>query len=288
MTSTEQLEREAELSRQQLLGTVEELRARLTPRQMVNQALDYVGQGDGADFARNFKNQIVANPLPATLMSAGLAWLMLAGKRSVPKAYSADFARRTMDDVADGGSDLAEGATGAVRDIAGKASSAAANVKDAATSTIDAAGQAYEDITSRATKGATAAADAARNLGENARFTSNAITNFCRDQPLVLAGLGVAIGAVLGALLPGTEAEDGLMGDAADEVKDDARQTAAETYEKAAAVATSAIDAAASEAASQGLIAEPPASPADHSAPLVPDHAGEEAPETPAHTLQRS
>ena len=278
MTSTEQLEREAEMSRQQLLGTVEELRARLTPRQMVNQVLDYVGDGDGAEFARNFKNQVVANPLPATLMSAGLAWLMLAGKRPARADYTADAAHRRMHDVRDEASDMVAGASEAGQSIAEGAGTATVSVKNAAASTLGAATEAYESIASRATKSATAAADTARNLGQNARATTRSVTDFCRDQPLVLAGLGIAIGAALGALLPGTEAEDSLMGEAADEVKDEMQQTATETYDKAAAVATSAIDAATNEAVNQGLIGEASPATADQSAPLVPDHPEDEAP----------
>ncbi len=229
MTSTEQLEREAEMSRQQLLGTVEELRARLTPRQMVNQVLDYVGDGDGAEFARNFKNQVVANPLPATLMSAGLAWLMLAGKRPARADYTADAAHRRMHDVRDEASDMVAGASEAGQSIAEGAGTAAVSVKNAAASTLGAATEAYEDIASRATKVLRRPQTLLATLVRTPRATTRSVTDFCRDQPLVLAGLGIAIGAALGALLPGTEAEDSLMGEAADEVKDEMQQTATET-----------------------------------------------------------
>jgi hypothetical protein len=103
------------------------------------------------------------------------------------------------------------------------------------------------------------------------------LTDFCRDQPLVLAGLGIAIGAALGALLPSTDAEDDLMGTAADEVKNEVRETASATYEKAAAVAETAFEAGAEEASRQGLVDLHDASPskADEAASLVPDDVDE-------------
>jgi hypothetical protein len=53
--------------------------------------------------------------------------------------------------------------------------------------------------------------------GEQARVTAEAgrgLVDLMKEQPLVLAGLGLALGAALGASLPATEAEDRLMGDA--------------------------------------------------------------------------
>jgi hypothetical protein len=50
--------------------------------------------------------------------------------------------------------------------------------------------------------------------------------DFCRDQPLVLAGIGLAVGAAIGAMLPRTEAEDQFMGDASDELKEQTKEFA--------------------------------------------------------------
>lgn len=292
MTSTEQLERETELCRQQLLGTMTELRTRLTPRQMVNHAIEYVSDGDGAEFARNLKTQIVANPLPTTLMGAGLAWLMLAG-RTKPAAsdssgtvssgaMSSGGMRGAVHDARDGAGEFADGAAEAGRGMMDAAGSAAAGIRDAAASAAEAAGGAYEGVADRAARGASAAADAARNLGQNARATSRSFADFCREQPLMLAGLGIAIGAALGALLPGTEMEDSVMGEAADDIRDEARQTANEAYEKAAAVADSALDAGVEEAGRQGFIDGGPSDAGDDAATLVPEHPEEPAPARPA------
>ncbi|MDF2997139.1 MAG: hypothetical protein K0R27_2776 [Xanthobacteraceae bacterium] len=279
MTSTEQLEREAELCRQQLLGTMSELRSRLTPRQMMDRAIDYVSDGDGAEFARNFKAQVVANPLPTTLMSAGLAWLMLAGKTKPARSDSSRAASRFRDGVAD----AADATAAAGQGTMDQARSAVASIKDAASSTVGAAGEAYEGLAGRASASATAAADAARNLGENAKTTGRVVADFCREQPLVVAGLGIAIGAALGALLPSTDVEDRVMGAASDDIKEEVRETATDTYERAAAVAGRAMDAATEEAAKQGFFEERQEPLPDDAATLVPEHSAEEQQDAPLH-----
>jgi hypothetical protein len=77
--------------------------------------------------------------------------------------------------------------------------------------------------------------------------------DFCRDQPLVLAGIGLAVGAAIGAMLPRTEAEDQFMGDASDELKEQTKEFAGEQLQKAKNVGERAYDSAQEEAERQGL-----------------------------------
>jgi hypothetical protein len=80
------------------------------------------------------------------------------------------------------------------------------------------------------------------------------ITRVLREQPLVLAGLGLAIGGLLGAILPTTEIEDKVMGDASDKMKDKIRDTASEAVDKGNAVVKEAWKEARQEASNQGLL----------------------------------
>jgi hypothetical protein len=66
--------------------------------------------------------------------------------------------------------------------------------------------------------------------------------DFCCDQPLVLAGLGVALGAAVGAAFPSTETEDQLMGESSDELKERTRAFAQQQYEKSRSTAEAALD----------------------------------------------
>jgi ElaB/YqjD/DUF883 family membrane-anchored ribosome-binding protein len=47
-----------------------------------------------------------------------------------------------------------------------------------------------------------------------------------RENPLALGAIGIAVGALLGAALPGTEPENRLMGEASDDLADKARAAA--------------------------------------------------------------
>jgi hypothetical protein len=62
-----------------------------------------------------------------------------------------------------------------------------------------------------------------------------------------LAGLGLAVGALIGALMPTSETEDRMMGEASDRVK----ERAAEQYETARKVGERAFGAAKDEAVKQ-------------------------------------
>ena len=81
MSRAEQLEREAEQTRSRLLGNLEELRASMTPGQVVDQLADYTKVNAG-DVARNLRDRAAQNPLPVVLIGAGIAWLMLGGRAS--------------------------------------------------------------------------------------------------------------------------------------------------------------------------------------------------------------
>jgi hypothetical protein len=78
--------------------------------------------------------------------------------------------------------------------------------------------------------------------------------DFVYEQPLVLVGLGVAIGAAIGAASPSTAAEHELMGEKSDAVKEKATDLAREQMQKGQAVAGQAWQSARQEAEKQGLV----------------------------------
>jgi hypothetical protein len=90
----------------------------------------------------------------------------------------------------------------------------------------------------------------ADRLGHRAR---DSVSGLLETEPLVLAALGLAVGAALGALLPRTETEDRYFGDTRDRLRDDAAAFAREKFEEGREVAQDVYRAAASEAEAQGL-----------------------------------
>lgn len=81
--TSEQIEREIEARRARIETRVDEISSRLSPGQLLDEAMRYTRQGPGADFTRNLGRSVVENPLPVALMGASLAWL--AVQSNMPK-----------------------------------------------------------------------------------------------------------------------------------------------------------------------------------------------------------
>lgn len=82
------------------------------------------------------------------------------------------------------------------------------------------------------------------------------------EEPLVLAGVGLAIGAAIGGTLPSTETENRAFGEASDQVKDNAAYFADEQYQKGKRVVAGAVGEAVQDAADRGWGAAHAAEPA--------------------------
>src|SRR5262249_22808584 len=75
--------------------------------------------------------------------------------------------------------------------------------------------------------------DSTAAFGRSVGDRSQDFMAFCKEQPLVLVGLGVALGAAIGATLPRSDTEDELMGETSDEIKDRMRQVTDKAKDKA-------------------------------------------------------
>ena len=69
------LEREVAEQRNRVEARIGEIKDRLSPGQLLDEALSYTKHG-GAHFASNLASQVSANPIPAALVGVGLAWLI--------------------------------------------------------------------------------------------------------------------------------------------------------------------------------------------------------------------
>jgi hypothetical protein len=81
-TQSDRLEHQARQMRAEMSVTMEELRARMTPGQVIDHLADFAREGPPAEFTRNLGREIIANPLPLTLIAIGIAWLMIGSSRS--------------------------------------------------------------------------------------------------------------------------------------------------------------------------------------------------------------
>lgn len=227
----EVLEQEADRARSRLEHTLEELGQRVSPGQMVDHAMRVIRE-NGGEFSSNLAAQVRNNPLPTVLALGGIVWLMASSRRPPPQPVEH---------------------AGTGRSIADRASSAAESVRGAAGSVQSRAHQAM----SAASGAASRVAQSARSAGEHARSgVQSAREGFgylSHEQPLVLGALAVAAGAVIGALLPATEAEDRWVGQASDDARNRLMEEGQRQAERARATTEAARE--------QPLVSPPPASP---------------------------
>ncbi|HHY49965.1 MAG TPA: DUF3618 domain-containing protein [Alphaproteobacteria bacterium] len=80
MNRSAELEREVEAQRSRVEQTLTEIQERLTPGQLMDEALRYTKDG-GAQLASNLGRAVAENPLPAALLAVSLAWLMAGPRR---------------------------------------------------------------------------------------------------------------------------------------------------------------------------------------------------------------
>ena len=75
---TEQLEHETELARAKLASSIDALRDKLTPEEIVQETIDYARDTRAGQFARNVSHDVQKNTLPVIGLFAGIAWVCMA------------------------------------------------------------------------------------------------------------------------------------------------------------------------------------------------------------------
>ncbi|MDB5594645.1 MAG: hypothetical protein JWM36_1606 [Hyphomicrobiales bacterium] len=128
------------------------------------------------------------------------------------------------------------------------------NMRETYSSTTDAVTARAADLRDLASEGVAGARDVMSDMtdraGEYSQRARSGLATLATEQPLVLGALGLLAGAALAAMLPRTQVEEEYMGSTAQRLRDEARHTAEETYQRAKSAASKAVDKAA-EVASQ-------------------------------------
>jgi hypothetical protein len=73
------IERELEQTRARMGGHLDELQAKLSPGQLIDEGIGYLRRSQGADFFHNLGESAAEKPLPLALVGIGLAWLVASG-----------------------------------------------------------------------------------------------------------------------------------------------------------------------------------------------------------------
>jgi hypothetical protein len=188
-----------------------------------------------------------------------------AASVSASVANAADATRRQTSDLLAGAAETAKQATAAAGDTAGGAVDAVRNVahsaRDVGAAAVTGAASSVRDTAAsmggRISDMGGGFADIAdrtrRQTGDMVRQSRETATSFISEQPLLCAAIGIAIGATLATMLPSTGAEDKLMGETSDAVKDAAQRTGSQAMESAKNVASKVLERAQTAAKEEGL-----------------------------------
>ncbi|HEY8572970.1 DUF3618 domain-containing protein [Phenylobacterium sp.] len=270
------IEAEVEASRSQLDRDVDALKSKMTPGQMFDEAARMMG-GTGQQVASKFAEQAKANPMPLAVMGLGLAWLMMSNNRQQTGGYGSYSGEvRSFAPGAEYGAEW----DGSAYDGASHSGSTGAGLKEKVQGVGDKAAGMLSDAKEKLAGGAHSVGDGGRNAMHHVGSAAGAVRQRAaqagqqaqqtfiqtlESEPLLIAGLGLIVGAAIGAAIPATAAENRVMGDARDKVMSKGKEVAQQGLQQASTVAQAAYGAAKSEVKSasgqDGDLSEPVDSP---------------------------
>jgi ElaB/YqjD/DUF883 family membrane-anchored ribosome-binding protein len=291
----EDIESDLEHTRRQIGRTIDAIQSRMTPGQMFQEFYD-LARGGPTDYVRNLGLAAKNNPVPLALVAVGLTWLATSGGRTPSYLRGSHVPRGSAAEQENGGGGLAAATRGVVQSAADYAgalgrtvSGAASKIGEQAGSIVERAGETAagtsehvrqmaddaRNLASEWSEGAHEAADTsrarmrdvsgrARQMREQMREKGGQLWH---DQPLVVGAVGLAVGALLGALLPSTEQEDAAMGETRDKLVGQARALGESALHEATATATDMADAASQAAIERESDAEADAAVASDTSP---------------------
>lgn len=252
--SPETLEREIDEKRANIDQLVDSLESKFTPGQLFDQVLSYT-KGNGGAFFENLGTTLKNNPVPAVLTTVGLAWLAMGQGRAAPQYPVGTASGPGLGEKLHELKDKAADALGRATDAVGKAGDRLHDSTDTLRQRThdwqDKATAASDSFGQRVSDSAHKASEAAHRAGHSAVEAKDQFSGLLKEQPLLMAAIGIALGAAIGGAIPSTRKENQLMGEASDRVTSKVKDQAAAAYEEVKTQATEAGHRGANEGASE-------------------------------------
>jgi ElaB/YqjD/DUF883 family membrane-anchored ribosome-binding protein len=232
--SPEAIEREIDAQRASIGNIVDALESKFTPGQMFDQALGLM-QSNGTMFLSNLGTSVRNNPVPAVLTSVGLLWLMMSQNRPPTPVYRTGPDQDRVGEWADGLADGIDSAREHLHHTTDTLKEGYQTVKGKAVNLTDNLGAATENISH-------AVHDVGDRLVRSTHVMSNQFSHLLKEQPLMVAAAGIALGAMLGAALPSTATEQRYLGKTSAGLADKVKQQAREGFEAVRDTVTKTTD----------------------------------------------
>jgi hypothetical protein len=291
------IERDLAQTRARMDARLDDLQERLSPGRVLDELVTYFRGSEGAEFGRNLMASVQENPLPAALTGIGLTWLMASStavRTAPPPGPTAQTARtpaerreakerhedlelrvltaggevyRQPDESEDDHRARVDEARGKVLGLKREAedtaesfgkriSDALENAKQAATEKLhdlrDSAADTMDRVKERVTPG---------NNGQGTGSQgTDGLVSALTGNPVALGAMGLMLGAVLGALVPQSEAEEAALGGLAGQARKAAADLAQQAADKGGEIAQKVVDASLESAQDHGLTGDKPVS----------------------------
>ena len=151
-------------------------------------------------------------------------------------------------------------AIGLVKDAQDTAETFGKRVQDGLAVARRSVADAAQNLTDKASDTARQMTEAMGNAGDQltrgtqaARQMGGDLLANLTDNPILLGAIGLAVGAILGALVPQSEQEQAALGDVGRRVREGAGEIAQDAVDRGATVARQVVDTARESAAGEGL-----------------------------------
>ena len=203
-TDPQGLEREIDETRAHMDRTLSALGEKLSPGKLLDQTLSYF-RAHGGGMAEGVGRFAKDHPVPFAILGLGVAWILLTPKSTgdfEPKRYGSG----RDDDLEDAADEYTGNRHIKAADEA-KGSNLVEGVSSVAHRAIDQAQAQTEPL-------------------------MRGLRVMARDQPFLLASLGIALGAAIGALLPESEPERRWLGPARDRALSKIKEEGGQAYEQ--------------------------------------------------------
>lgn len=238
------IQSDVEEIRAEMSQTLAELEDRFSLGELVDEVvarIRSVGEG-GGDFFKNLGTTVRDHPVPVVLIGAGVASLIWSGRQGKPTegrdlsirepsgTSSIDERAGHLKERAGELKGRASERTGELRERAGEFRERASEVKSRVGERAGELRERAGDMRSRAGERASRARE---RIGGAARGASERTRRVAKEQPLVLAGIGIALGAIAAAAVPMSRREHETMGAKRDEMFGSARDTMRENVQRA-------------------------------------------------------
>lgn len=229
------IERNLAETRARLNSHLEALSSRLSLGQLLDDGVNYLRAGQGAQFIRNLGADLRDNPLPVAVTGIGLAWLMATGVFPSSRRETSGEGRTAaaFDDIVErakrAGETLAQAAgeteeafrtraaeaRGRILGLTREASETAAAFMERVQQALEAAEQSAREQTAamvdQTRRTVEAVGQAAQQGRDAAARAGAALGETIKQNPLLLGALGLAAGVLLAATLPATAEEEALV-----------------------------------------------------------------------------